>query len=102
MVLLIIGMSVVSLAPRMLPIGTLSRLEFPERLQEWLSYIPAAVLGSLLAMSILIRDKALAINISNQYIWAFIPTFVVAVFTRNLFYTLAVGIGCMALINNFL
>ncbi|NLU49482.1 MAG: AzlD domain-containing protein [Syntrophomonadaceae bacterium] len=101
-VLLIIGMSIVSLLPRMFPIGTLSRFEFPERVKEWLSYIPAAVLGSLLAMSVLVRNKTIDFSLQNHYVLAFIPTFAVAVFTRNLFYTLATGIGCMAVINHLL
>lgn len=99
---MIIGMSAVSLLPRMFPIGTLSRFEFPERFKEWLSYIPAAVLGSLLAVSVLVRGKQVDISLDNYFILAFIPTFAVAWRTKNLFYTLATGIGVMALINHLL
>lgn len=101
MLLLIIGMSAVSLLPRMFPIATLSRFEFPERFKEWLSYIPAAVLGSLLAVSVLVRNSKIDISLHNEYILAFVPTFAVAVLTKSLFSTLATGIGVMALINYF-
>ena len=101
-IILIIGMSIVSLLPRMLPIGSLSRFEFPERFKNWLSYIPAAVLASLLAMSVLAPDKAVDISPQNHYLLAFVPTFIVAILTRNLFYTLAIGISCMAAINHFM
>lgn len=99
---LVIGMSLVTALPRVLPVALLSRLEFPARLKEWLSYIAPAVLGGLLAVSILAPRGAIDLSPGNTYIWAFVPTMLVAVFTRSLLYTMVTGIGVMALCNHLL
>lgn len=99
---LIVGMAIVTALPRILPVVTLSRFNFPDKFQEWLSYIAPAVLGALLAVSILAPHGALDYSLSNRYLWAFVPTILVAIFTRSLFYTLTVGILFMALCNNLL
>lgn len=97
---MIIGVAIVSMLPRILPVALLSRFEFPPILKEWLSYIAPAVLGALTAISILAPHGSIDISVSNIYIWAFIPTFIVAVKTKSLFYTLLVGIIVMAIIYN--
>ncbi|MDD2585187.1 MAG: AzlD domain-containing protein [Syntrophomonadaceae bacterium] len=98
--LMIIGVSIVSLLPRILPVALLSKYEFPEVLKRWLSYVAPAVLGALTALSVLAPEGDINISIGNIYIWAFIPTFIVAIKTRSLFYTLLVGIVSMAVIYN--
>ena len=98
---MIIGVSIVSLLPRILPVALFSRFEFPEIVQRWLSYVAPAVLGGLTAVSVLAPEGVVDISLHNQYIWAFIPTLLVAIKTKNLFYTLVVGIVAMALFYNF-
>ena len=99
--LMIIGVSVVSLLPRILPVAFLSRFEFPPWLQRWLAFIAPAVLGALTALSILAPQGRIHINSSNIYIWAFLPTLLVAIKTRSLFFSLLIGIGSMAILYNF-
>lgn len=99
---MIIGVSIVSILPRILPVAFFSRYEFPNLLKEWLSYIAPAVLGALAALSVIAPKGFINISINNVYIWAFIPTIIVAVKTRSLFFTLLVGILTMAFINNFI
>lgn len=99
--LMIVGVSLVSILPRILPVALFSRYEFPEILKRWLSYIAPAVLGGLTAISVLAPEGAINISINNRYIWAFIPTLLVAVKTRSLFYSLLVGIVTMALLYNY-
>lgn len=100
MLWIIAGMALATAIPRFLPVAILSRFEFPEKLKEWLSYIAPAVLAALLAVSILAPEGSFVIAPGNLYIWAFIPTLVVAIYTRSPFYTLVTGIGVMALIYN--
>lgn len=99
--IMIIGVSIVSILPRVLPVALFSRYDFPEPLKRWLSYIAPAVLSSLTALSVLAPDGSIDISIHNRYIWAFIPTLLVAVKTRSLFYSLSVGIATMALLYNY-
>ena len=100
--IMIIGVSLVSILPRVLPVAFFSRFEFPELLKRWLSFVAPAVLGALTALSILAPGGNMDISIHNRYIWAFIPTLLVAVKTRSLFYSLLVGIATMALLYNFM
>lgn len=99
--MMIIGVSVVSLSPRILPVALFSRFEFPALVKEWLSFVAPAVLGALTAVSVLAPQGEIDISAQNIYIWAFIPTLAVAVKTKSLFYTLIVGIVAMAAFYNF-
>ncbi|MGS0764329.1 AzlD domain-containing protein [Syntrophomonas curvata] len=99
--LMICGVSAVSLLPRMLPVALLSRWEFPRLLQKWLSFVAPAVLGGLAALSVLAPQGYINFRPHNLYIWAAIPTFIIAVKYRSLFYTLLAGIITMAVLYNF-
>ena len=99
--IMIISVSLVSLLPRILPVALFSRYEFPAPLKRWLSYIAPAVLGGLTALSVLAPEGTIDISIHNRYIWVFIPTLLVAIKTKSLFYSLLVGIVTMALLYNF-
>lgn len=96
----IIGVSIVSILPRILPVALFSRYEFPEPLKRWLSFVAPAVLSSLTALSVLAPDGSIDISVQNRYIWAFIPTLLIAIRTRSLFYSLLIGIVTMALLYN--
>lgn len=100
--IMIIGVSLASLLPRILPIALLSRVTFPPLLTRWLSYVAPAVLGALTALSVLAPKGTINISMDNIFIWAFIPTVYSAVKTRSLFITLIVGIISMALLYNLL
>lgn len=92
-------MALVTAVPRFLPVAILSRFEFPDKFKEWLSYIAPAVLSALLAVSVAAPEGSIDISMRNQYLLAFLPTLAVAVFTKSLFYTLTIGILCMALLH---
>jgi branched-subunit amino acid transport protein len=97
---LIIGVSLATLLPRILPVLLFSRFKFPPRLQLWLSYVPPAVLGGLTLLSVLApTGTSWAITPANSFIWAFVPTLLIAIKTRHLFLTMASGIAAAALIH---
>ena len=97
---MIIGVSLATLLPRILPIAILSRGTFPPLLIRWLSYVAPAVLGALTALSVLAPRGIIDISIDNIFIWAFIPALFIAIKTRSLFWTLITGIISMALLYN--
>jgi branched-subunit amino acid transport protein len=97
-VLVIIGMSIVTYFPRMLPLVVLSKFEMHPLFLKWLRYIPVAVLSALLVPGILLSDKKLAIGLENKAFLASIPCFLVATKTKNLFLTVLVGISSMFLL----
>ncbi len=98
---MIIGVSLATLLPRILPIAVLSRFEFPKLFTKWLSFVGPAVLGALTAISILAPEGEIFISFKNKYLLAFFPTFLIAIKTKSLFYTLLVGIITMAILYNF-
>lgn len=98
--LTIIGVSMATLLPRILPVALFSGLEFPEILIKWLSYVAPAVLGALTALSVLAPEGEFHLSVNNLFLWAFIPTMLIAIKTRNLFWTLLVGIVTMAVLYN--
>nr|WP_182200875.1 AzlD domain-containing protein [Paraliobacillus salinarum] len=59
MVFIIIGMSLVTMIPRFLPIFIIDRIPFPKWVNQWLDIIPYAALGALIFPGVLsvIPDK---------------------------------------------
>ncbi|MCL2438599.1 MAG: AzlD domain-containing protein [Coriobacteriia bacterium] len=51
---LIAGMLVLNFALRFIPLAVLSRISIPEPLMRWLSYMPIAVMGALIATEVLL------------------------------------------------
>ena len=96
------GMMAVTYIPRMLPAMALSSRDLPPIVVKWLSYVPTAVLSALLAPSLLAPEGTVALSFSNIYLWVALPTFAVAMFTRNFFGTVAIGMGLVAAARYFL
>lgn len=88
----ILGMSLVTYIPRMLPLVILSKIDMHPLLLKWLEYIPVAVLSALLAPELFTADGQLALGFENKSLLAAIPCIVTAVKTKNLFLTVFVGI----------
>ena len=92
------GMALVTYLPRMLPLAVLSRFQLPPLLLRWLGFVPVAVLSALLAKELLVQNGALAFSITNPFLLAAVPTFVVAVWSRSLMGTVLTGIVAVALL----
>ena len=98
---IIIGMMVVTYGPRVLPVLALSSRELPPVVVRWLGYVPTAVLSAMLVPSLLAPEGVVNLGFDNIYLWVAIPTFAVAIFTRNFFGTVAVGMGLVAAVRYF-
>lgn len=93
----ILGMGAVTYLPRLVPILLLSTKKLPPLVVAWLRYVPVAVLSAMLLPSLVISDGGLDFTQSNLFLWAAIPTFLVARKTRNLFGSVIVGMAVVAL-----
>ena len=102
MIYLILGMSLVTQLPRLLPLVVLSRLSLPPIVIRWLKQIPVAVLSALLFPSLLIADGRLSLSLNNTALLAAIPSIIVAAKTKNLFLTVLAGIASSALLQFFM
>jgi branched-subunit amino acid transport protein len=94
--LTILGMGAVTYLPRLLPVLLLSSKKLPPLVVAWLRFIPVAVLAAMLLPSLVVNDAQLDFSRSNLFLWAAIPTFLVAWKTRSLFGSVIVGMVVVA------
>jgi branched-subunit amino acid transport protein len=95
--LTILGMAAVTYLPRFLPLLALSGKKLPDIVVSWLCHVPPAVLAALLLPSLILQDGRVVINGDNLFFWAALPTFAVAILTRNLFVPVLVGMVVVVL-----
>ena len=95
---IIIGMSVVTQLPRLLPLVVLSKLNLPPLMVRWLKQIPVAVLSALLFPTLLLSEGSLSLSLDNTALLAALPCILVAAKTKNLFLTVFTGIAVSALL----
>ncbi len=95
---ILIGVSLVTLLPRVLPLVILSRLNLPDSLMRFLQYIPITVMTALLAQAVLSDGESFIAISDNKQLLALLPTLLAAVWTRSLLITVVVGIVTMALL----
>ena len=95
LLLCILGMALVTLIPRVMPVTLLAGRELPPLLTRWLS----SVLAALVAPDLLLADGKLNISGDNLFLIATFPTLLICWYKKgSLFGALAVGMGTVALI----
>ena len=95
--LLIGAMSVLTFTPRYLPFGLAGKVKMPPFLERALTFVPIAVLTSIITQSSLIRDGELALNLGNHHLLAVLAAFVSALISRRLFVIVTVGLAAFIL-----
>lgn len=95
---MILGMWVVNYLPRVFPMVVLSKVEIPERVITWLSFVPAAVLAAIVVPSLVMPNGQVELTWQNPYILAAVPAIAVAIKTQSLVWTLLLGMLVMALV----
>ena len=103
---LIVGMTLVTLIPRILPIWLLSDRRMSPLVERWLALIAPAILAALLLPELLLdrsqSPAAIMPLVSNMYLPAAIPAFITAWKTKSLFGTVVVGIATVALLRSLM
>lgn len=94
--LTILGMMLVTYIPRVLPVWLLSSRPLPRLAVAWLRYVPVAVLAAMLFPAILVHDRRVDLGLDNLFLWAALPTLLVAWKTRSLFGPVLVGMIAVA------
>ncbi len=98
LLLCIIGCALVTAIPRVFPLMYLSTESLPKSILHWLSFIPVAVMSSLLIPELVIQDGSLNISIYNIYFVSAFPAGFVAYRTKSFFGTIACAMGTVALL----
>lgn len=95
---LLLGVSLVTLLPRVLPMMLVSKFGMPAWMERLLRYVPIAVMTALIVQSVIIEDEMFIPIQDNTYLIAAIPTLLAAIWTRSLLVTVIVGIVSMLLL----
>jgi branched-subunit amino acid transport protein len=99
--IIILGMTVVTYLPRLLPVLFLSSRSLPPILAAWLRYIPVSVMAAMVMPTLVLQDQQIAIGRDNIFFWAAFPTLLVAWKTKSLFGSVVVGMVVVAAARNF-
>ena len=97
---IIAGMTLVTLLPRVIPILMLSGRKMPKIIERWLSLIAPAILSALLLPELLLDRSGPVPSLSfyNIYLFAAFPTFLVAWKTKSLFGAVVTGLTTVTLV----
>lgn len=98
----IAAMAVANYAVRYPPIAVLSRLQLPEWLRRWLSYIPVSVMATLVIGEVVRPDGTWLPPFSNPYLWASVATGIVYWRTRSFLGASLAGIAFFLALRAFL
>lgn len=100
--LIILGSGVVTWLPRVIPFLLVRKLQLPEIVIRFLSYVPICVLTALFVQNLFIVKQGEFPSFNLEYCLAAVPTIIVAILTRNLMWVVITGMSCMALIRYFI
>ena len=99
----IFGLFCSSYISRILPLAVLGRRPLPTFLSLWLKYVPTAVFGALIFVSIFgDAHSGFRFSWTNVEFLEAIPVLLVAAKTRNLAYSIIVGLAAYWLLNQYM
>jgi branched-subunit amino acid transport protein len=79
----VLGMAVLNFAVRFLPMAVVSRLQLPDPVMRWLSFIPISVMGALVAGQVLRPNDQWVNPFTGASLYAAILTALVFKWTRS-------------------
>jgi branched-subunit amino acid transport protein len=97
----IVGISIVTFIPRVVPLILLSKMEIPKWGIDWLKHVPVAVMAALLAQELLLSEQVFSIKDNALNLVAALPAFLVAIFTRSLLGTVMIGVLSLMILRFF-
>lgn len=87
----LIGMAVVTYLPRLMPLILLVGKKIPEPVLLWLQHVPPAVLAAMLLPTLIIRKESISLGMDNLFLFAAVPTLIVAIISKSLFIPVVIG-----------
>jgi len=89
--LIIIGMGVITYAIRLSMIVMSGQIQLSDQLQRALRYVPPAVLSAIILPEMVQPGGTLDLSLGNERLLAGLIAILVAWFTKNMIWTVAVG-----------
>ncbi len=90
--IVIIGMGLITFAIRITPIILLERFDLSDTVRQGLRFVPAAVLSAIIFPELLMPGGTFDISLTNVRLLAGLLAALVAWRTKNVLYTIAVGL----------
>lgn len=100
--LTILGCTVATLLSRIMPFLLLKKVSLPQKLLEYLNFVPIVIMSALWFSSLFEQRMGHLPSLNLPYFFASFPTILSAIFTKNLLIIVLVGIASFALIQNFI
>lgn len=97
---IIVGCALVTWLPRIIPFIFVRNVKLPEVVLKWLSFIPICILSALVVENLLDTNGSF-VTLDWPVFAAFIPTVIVAIWTKSLSTTVIIGVISMAVIRFF-
>ncbi|MFC7685666.1 AzlD domain-containing protein [Ureibacillus sp. GCM10028918] len=97
MLLLMLGCALVTWIPRVTPFMLVRNIQLPDVVLRWLAYIPVCILSALVLES-LFHAEGNFVTFDWLNLAAFVPTLIVAIWTKSLSKTVIVGVVTMAIL----
>ncbi|WP_314209078.1 AzlD domain-containing protein [Vagococcus salmoninarum] len=88
--------------PRILPFILSKKTEFPKKVNQFLAYLPMCILTALFLQGLFIPRGNSLPSINWETLFASVPTLLIGVLTKNLMWTVIVGIISMAALRFFM
>ena len=96
--LAMIGMGLITYALRLGPILLMERIEIGGTARQALRFVPAAVLSAIIFPELLMPGGTLDISLGNERLLAGLLAAIVAWRTKNVLWTIAVGMAALWLL----
>ena len=98
--LVIIGMGIITYGIRLSMIVLLEKVEIPIRLKQALRFVPPAVLSAIIFPELLQPGGRLDVSLGNERLLAGLLAMVVAWRTKNVLWTIIVGMAALWLLQS--
>ncbi len=96
--LVIIGMGIITYGIRLSMIVLLEKVEIPTRLKQALRFVPPAVLSAIIFPELLQPGGRLDVSLGNERLMAGLLAMIVAWRTKNVLWTIIVGMAALWLL----
>lgn len=98
-IIMLVGISLFTYLPRVLPIIYLSKKELPVWLTEWMKFIPAGIFAALIFPDIFTVDSSLSVNFTNIKLIAAVLVLIVAFKKKSLGLSIVTGVTSIYLLS---
>ena len=98
----IVGMAALNYAVRFVPLAVVSRIDLPEPVARWLSFVPIAVMGAMVASEVLRPGGTWSNPLTGPSLYAAIVTGLVFRFTRSFLGATVAGMASFVVLQHAL